>query len=151
MTILNSNLVFGQNSYVLHYLAQCAKSGSISKDIVGNSSFRYKPVSSDDVVQAVEHALDNTDKVKGNKFLLNGTEEATMKDLLNLVENAAQKQSGSTQLSSNGALLNLVMEFFTGITHEKNMGVMTHLLDGKSPQVIEEGNEDYFKKFGLSQ
>lgn len=88
MTILNSNLVFGQGSYLIHYLTQCASAGSLSKDIVGNSQFRYKPVSNADLTQAVEHALGHTDEVKGQKFLVNGNQDANMKELLALVEAA---------------------------------------------------------------
>lgn len=39
ITILNTNLVFGKDSYLLHYMTQCAMSGRINKSIGGSRNF----------------------------------------------------------------------------------------------------------------
>lgn len=57
LTILNTNLVFGRDSYLVHYMTQCAMAGKINKAIGGSKGFSYKPVSSEDLTQAVEVAL----------------------------------------------------------------------------------------------
>lgn len=43
LTILNTNLVFGgrDSSYLIHYLTQCAASGSINKKIGGSKGYQY--------------------------------------------------------------------------------------------------------------
>lgn len=86
MTILNSNLVFGKDSYLLHYMAQCAYAGKIPKAIGASKGYHYKPVSSDDLATAVETALERTGDVKGQKFLVSGTQQATLNELLHIVE-----------------------------------------------------------------
>jgi uncharacterized protein YbjT (DUF2867 family) len=72
-TILNANLVFGRDSYVSHYITQCASVGKIPKAIGGSKGFQYKPIASDDLATAVETALANTDKVKGKRFTVSGS------------------------------------------------------------------------------
>lgn len=86
MTILNSNLVFGRDSYLTHYMTQCAFVGKIPKSIGGSKNFQYKPVSSDDLSSAILAALDNTAEVKGQKFSVNGKDSATLNQLLHLIE-----------------------------------------------------------------
>jgi len=39
LTILNSNLVFGKDSYLIHYMTQCAAAGKISKSIGGSKGY----------------------------------------------------------------------------------------------------------------
>ena len=39
MTILNTNLVFGKDAYLLHYMAQCVAAGKIPKAIGGSKGF----------------------------------------------------------------------------------------------------------------
>ena len=53
-----------------------------------------------------------------------------------------------------GSLLGLnlsdyVEEFFTGITHDKNMARMAHFMEEHTP-ILENGSPDFHKKFGLS-
>lgn len=151
MTILNTNLVFGKNSsYVLHYLAQCAMAGKISKKIGGSNVFQYKPVSSEDLAKAVEAALSKTEEVKGKKFSVNGTQSATLNQLLKLSEKSVGKAEGSTSLSGSIGISMLLEEFFTGITHDRNMGLMAELMDTVKPN-LEEGCPDFHTTLGLTQ
>ena len=82
MTILNTNLVFGRDSYLLHYMTQCATAGKINKAIGGSKGFQYKPVSSEDLATAVETAFGNIAEVKGQRFSVNGSQGATLNELL---------------------------------------------------------------------
>lgn len=150
MTILNANLVYGKDSYLFHYMTQCAYAGKIAKSIGGSNTFQYKPVSSSDLALAVETALNNTEEVKGKKFSVSGTETVTMNELLHLLEKQVGKDSGSTSLK--GSLLGLglsdyVEEFFTGITHDKNMGRFAEYMDSHRPNIEA---DDFFSKFGLA-
>ncbi len=150
MTILNSNVVYGKDSYLFHYMTQCSLAGKISKSIGGSKSFQFKPVSTDDLALAVQTALGNTDEVKGKRFSVNGSAGVTMNELLHLIEKQVGKDSGSTSLK--GSLLGLglsdyVEEFFTGITHDKNMGRFVEYMDAHRPNL---DADDFFTKFGLT-
>ena len=82
LSILNTNLVFGRDSYLLHYMTQCATAGKINKAIGGSKGFQYKPVSSEDLATAVETAFANIAEVKGQRFSVNGAQGATLNELL---------------------------------------------------------------------
>jgi hypothetical protein len=53
LTILNTNLVFGRDSYVSWFMTQCAEAGKINKTLGGSKQFQYKPVSTCDLANAV--------------------------------------------------------------------------------------------------
>jgi hypothetical protein len=54
MTLLQTNLVFGPQSHLIHFLAQCALVGkSPYANLVGHNTFKYSPIHSDDVASAV--------------------------------------------------------------------------------------------------
>ena len=86
MTILNSNLVFGKDSYLIHYMTQAASAGRILGQIGGSTGYHYKPVSSDDLTSAVETALARFDQTQGKRFIVDGKDETTLKELLVLLE-----------------------------------------------------------------
>lgn len=151
LNILNTNLVFGRDSYLLHYMTQCAYAGKISKAVGGSKNFQYKPISSDDLTTAVEAALGSDEK--GQRFQVNGTQQASLNDILHLIEQSVGKDAGSTGLRRQLLGLGIsdyVEEFFTGITHDKNMGRMAQYMDAHTPN-FEAGSPDFFKHFGLTQ
>lgn len=150
MTILNTNLVFGKDSYLIHYMTQCVAAGKINKSIGGCKNFQYKPVSSEDLSVAVETALSNINDAKGQKFAVQGKDAATLNELLALV----QKQVGNDNTKLAGSFLGLglsdyVEEFFTGITHDKNMARMAEFFDTHAIN-FEADQADFFKKFGIT-
>ena len=149
MTILNSNMVFGKQSYVLKYMAQCAMAGKINKSIGGSNTFQFKPVHQDDLAAAVETALAKINDVKGQRFTVNGNDQATLKQLMALCEKSVGKAEGSTQLAGNMGLSDLVEEFFVGITHDKNMARMAEFMDNTKPN-LEEGCPDFHKQMQLN-
>ena len=150
MTILNSNLVFGKDSYLLHYMTQCVAAGKISKSIGGSKGFHYKPISGEDLTTAVETAF-NTADAKGKRFTVNGTQTATLNDLLGMTQKLVGNDNTKLASSLFGlGLSDYVEEFFTGITHDKNMGRMAEFFDTHSLN-LEADQPDFFKQFGLSQ
>ena len=149
LTILNSNLVFGKDAYLLHYMSQCVAGGKIPKAIGGSKGFQYKPVSGEDLTTAVETAL-NTAEAKGKKYTVNGTQAATLNELLGMT----QKLVGNDNTKLASSLLGLglsdyVEEFFTGITHDKNMARMAEFFDTHSLN-LEAEQPDFLKEFGLT-
>lgn len=90
-TILNTNLVFGRDSYLLHYMTQCALVGKIPKAIGGSKKFQYKPISTEDLTTAIETAFEKTDDVKGKRFTVNGGQQATLNQLLHITEKQVGK------------------------------------------------------------
>lgn len=93
LTILNSNLVFGKDSsYLIHYMTQCAAAGKISKSIGGSKGYQYKPISSEDLTLAIETALGNTSEVKGQRFNVNGSQSATLNEILHMAEKSVGKE-----------------------------------------------------------
>jgi nucleoside-diphosphate-sugar epimerase len=54
--------------------------------------FQYKPVSSDDLATAVQAALARTSEVKGQRFTVNGTQTATLNDMVHFAEKLVNKE-----------------------------------------------------------
>lgn len=130
MTILNTNLVFGRDSYLAHYITQCAAEGKINKTIGGSTKYQYKPVHSEDLAAAVQFALGNTSEVKGKKFSVNGQQNVTLNELLQFAERSVGRDNTRLRGSFLGLhLSDYVEEFFTGITHDKNMARMAEFFD----------------------
>jgi len=151
MTILNSNLVFGRDSYIFHYLTQCVLAGKVPKSIGGSKSFQYKPVSAEDLAVAVESAFSNINDLKGKRFSVNGSTSTSLNQLLHSIEKQVGKDQGSTSLRRSLLGLGLsdyVEEFFTGITHDKNMGRFAEYMEQHTPN-LEAGIPDLFKQLGI--
>jgi hypothetical protein len=93
MTILNTNIVYGRDSYLAHYITQCAADGKINKAIGGSTKYQYKPVHSEDLAKAVQTALAHTDEVKGKKFSVNGQQSVSLNELLHFAERAVGREN----------------------------------------------------------
>ena len=149
MTILNTNLAFGgRRTYVLKYLAQCAVCGRINKSVGGSNTFKYKPVSNGDMALAVATAFEKIEQTKGKRYMVNGKDEATLKQLLNMFEKVGSKAENSTQLISNMGISDIFEEFFCGVAHDKNMAHLAEFMEANKPN-LEEGCPDFHKTFGL--
>jgi hypothetical protein len=90
-TILNANLVYGRDSYLMHYLTQCALVGKVPKAIGGSKKFQYKPISTEDLTTAIETAFEKTNDVKGKRFTVNGAQTATLNELVQFAEKQVGK------------------------------------------------------------
>ena len=71
LTLLKTNLAFGRESHMIHFLAQCALVGKcpyknmLSKDL----QYQWAPIHTSDIAEAVGSALDSS---KPGKYHLNG-------------------------------------------------------------------------------
>lgn len=98
MTILNTNLVFGEDSYFLHYLTQCVMAGKIPKALNGkNSRFAYTPIHIEDLSNVVNTAFSKLADATGNKYSVNGIQDVTLEQIINSLETACGKPNQSTK------------------------------------------------------
>jgi nucleoside-diphosphate-sugar epimerase len=148
MTILNSNLVFGKQAYLLHFMAQSAAAGKLNKSIGGSRNFQYKPVGSDDLSNAVTTALTQFDSVKGKRFTVNGAQSLSLSDILHLIEKSVGRQEGNTSLSTSLGISDFFEEFFVGIAQDKNMARFAEFMDAHNPN-LEEGSPDFHSHFNV--
>ena len=59
-TILDANLVYGPESYLIHYMTQCVLAGRIPHHLNNPSAtFKFNPLHVDDVALAVRHQLES--------------------------------------------------------------------------------------------
>jgi hypothetical protein len=149
MTILNTNLVFGKNAYILHYMAQCALAGRINKSVGGAKTFQFKPVGTDDLANAVATAFSKIEEVKGKKFSVSGSQSASLNDILHHIEKGVGKPEGSTSLSGNLRLSDLFEEFFVGLAQDKNMARFAEFVEANHPN-LEDGSPDFHQAFNLT-
>ena len=126
--MINSNLVFGPDSYLIRYMTQSTLAGSIPSSIK-QANFKYNPLHSDDCGAAIEKALSSFSDVKSQTFALGGSKDYRLVDILNVLEEAAGKSVGGTSGKGNLGLSDLVEEFWVGIAHDKNMGRMADFFD----------------------
>lgn len=97
--------------------------------------------------------MERISEVKGKKFSVNGSQTATLSELLNHSERLAGKTEGSTKLVSSFlglGLSDLIEEFFVGITHDKNMARMADFMEQNQPN-LEEGATDFHKALNINQ
>ena len=69
---------------------------------------------------------------------MNGADEATLKDLLHILEAVVDKSEGNTKLTNSFLRLNLsdyVEEFFVGITHDKNFRRLAEYFEAHRPNL----------------
>lgn len=124
LTLLRPNLVFGDHAtYMVHYMTQCAMTGKAPAAMVNKqASFQYKPVHHDDLARAIQTSLNNG--LNGKSLAVSGSESMTISELMAYLEGAAGREVGSTSAKRELPLIELaayVEEFFTGITHDRNM------------------------------
>ena len=153
MAILNSDLVYGRSANLLQFVAQCAEAGRIPAAIGNATGYKFKPVAEDDLAAAVEHALGNFSQVKGHNYLVNGSEEASLSDLLHVIEGVLGKGEGVTK--KQGSLLRLKLsdyleEFFVGITADKNFRNLAEYFEAQRPNLAE-GRVNYHEQHGLQR
>jgi uncharacterized protein YbjT (DUF2867 family) len=103
-------------THMIQYLAQCVEKGSLPSSFISEAKFR--PVHSEDVASAVAHVLNNAGH---GHFSLRGSQEVSLKQLVNLIEKSLGKEAGSTSASKNFKVTQLLEEFFTGMTVHQNL------------------------------
>lgn len=144
---MNSNLAFGRNgSYLTHYLAQGVSAGRVPRELASDN-YRYHPLGTDDLTQAVLTSFERLSEAKGQVFNVNGKESATLRDVIGVLERSLNKGEGSTKRGFSIPLLEHVEEFFVGITHDRNMIRFAQEFDSVNPNL---DANDFFKKFHLT-
>lgn len=124
MTLFKTNLTFGPETHFIHFLAQCALVGKAPyKAFVARDklNFKYAPIHTDDVAEAVGAALQDSSKT--GQFVLAGKEHHNLGQILAVLEKAADKAEGSTK----GPFLPpfpYVWEFFFGTGNDQNLARM---------------------------
>lgn len=78
MAILNTDLIYGKGSHLLHFMTQSAEAGKIYNEIGSANGYKFKPVSDEDVAKAVETAFSHFSDAKGKNYILRGEEQATL-------------------------------------------------------------------------
>lgn len=145
--VLHPNLVFGDYSYLIRYMTQSVLAGKIDKSFANpEDRVNYLPVHLEDVAQAVSHALDNFDSVKGHKFSVKGSEEVTLAQITDLIKAAANKDK--VAFTNNFGVGNFVSEFMYGLSHDKNMTLMAEHFAKNFWEFTHDN--DYFTSKGLT-
>lgn len=128
MTLLKSNLAFGPQTHLIHFLTQCAIIGKCPyKNLLSpKNTFEFAPIHTDDIARAVGSALDG--KHRGEYHTLSGSQKMNLRQIMNALEVAADKSEGSTR----GPLLppfDYVWDFFFGTGSDVNMARMVDFLE----------------------
>ena len=142
--LLRSNVVFGAETHLLHYLTQCAFAGRVPKGLGGASSFSFHPVHSDDLATCITTATERMSEAKGQRWCVSGSEGVTVADMMVACEKAAGKSTA--KLVGNMGISDLVEEWFAGIAHDKNLAKMAQWYESTRPNLHE---NDFMANFGV--
>ena len=119
MTLFSTNLTFGPQSFLLHYLAQSALVGKVGYANLcpKDSSFLFAPIHTDDVASAVSSALGSG--ITG-KFHLGGPEQASLRRILDVIEEASGRTIGAPMIPR----FDYLWDFINGTSADLNMSRM---------------------------
>ena len=119
ITIMKTNILFGEESYMLRFLTQQMLTGRViyPKQKVCDAQ-KYYPIYTQDAVNCIVHALEN-DQIKGLEYALRGSTGVTFDGILELLS----KHCGTTNYTkcSRSYLTGFFEKFLVGRTHDKNM------------------------------
>lgn len=119
MTLLKTNLAFGGQSHLIHFLAQCALVGKCPyKNLLNKESqYDWSPVHTSDIASAVGSALQGS---AHGRYSLNGNTHMNLRQIMDAIETAADRSPGSTR----GPILppfDYLWDFFYGTGADLNM------------------------------
>jgi len=119
MTLLKTNLAFGGQSHLIHFLAQCALVGKCPyKNLLNkDSQYDWSPVHTSDIASAVGSALQGS---AHGRYSLNGNTQLNLRQIMDAIETAADRSPGSTR----GPILppfDYLWDFFYGTGADLNM------------------------------
>ena len=132
MTLFKTNLTFGPESHLIHFLAQCALVGKAPYSIFTQHdklNFKYAPIHVDDVAEAVGGALQDKAGSSG-KYVLAGKELHNLGQIMTTLEKAASKSEGSTK----GPMvppMSFVWEFFFGTGNDQNLARLVEFYESE--------------------
>ncbi len=142
--LLRSNIVFGADSHLLHYLTQCAFAGKVPKGLGGATSYSFNPVHTDDLTTCITTAVEKMSEAKGQRWTVSGAEPQTVADMMAAAEKAAGKSPA--KLVGNMGISDLVEEWFSGLAHDKNLAKMVQWYELNRPNLSE---NDFVSHFGV--
>lgn len=149
MVLLRPDLVFGKDSHIAHYMAQCALAGRILESVGSTKhSFRFNPVSADDIARAVTDAW-NRD-VSGKTYSVAGSEQHSLHSVFSHIAEAAGTTTENVAKYSPNMFITAFEEFTNGISHDQHMGRFASYYERKEAGFL--GNEsNYLKEFDLKE
>lgn len=119
MTLLRTNLIFGEESYMFRFLTQQLLTGRViyPRQKVCNTQ-KYFPVHINDVANSVVHALENTE-IKGLEYALRGSTSVSFDEIVDILA----KHCGATNYTKcpRSYITGFFEKFMLGRTHDKNM------------------------------
>ena len=103
---------------MLHYITQCSLVGKCgyANLVPKDSSFLFAPIHTDDVADAVGSALNGS---TSGSYNLAGSEKATLRGIVDLIEESTGRGAGST--SGSAISLDYIYDFLYGTTPDLNM------------------------------
>jgi nucleoside-diphosphate-sugar epimerase len=116
LTILRPSIVYGDNTYLIKYMQQSVKKGSIPASLKG-TGFEFKPVHEDDLAQAIHHSLNCQTT---GEFSVTGSESHNLNQILDVLASQQSSSAGNVK-SSSGSITEHWNEFWTGVAHDTNM------------------------------
>ena len=111
---------------------------------------KFKPVHNGDLARAVAMAMDTG---KAGQFALRGSEEVSIRELMNLVEASCGVEEGKTKARFEMPLLpitRMLEEFLVGTAADTNMAEMLSYFS-ENQKVAPVSGESFFDATGLSQ
>lgn len=144
LVFLHPSLVFGDDSYLIRYMIQSVVSGSIPQALAEYNNTRFFPIHTEDLARVIKHSIENFDEAKSQSWRVSGADKLTLKAIKDLIVKHSKKDA--TVASSLG-LSSLLSEFWTGVTHDQNMLLMTEYYNN-NPAAHSDEN-DYLQKHGL--
>lgn len=123
LSLLSTDLVYGADpSHLTHYMAQCAMVGQIKASLLTEKAC-FNPVHQSDVARAVVAASENG--MRGH-FAVRGDQEATMRQLMDLIESSCGVVPGTTKGKSDFYIpaLRFLEEILVGKAIDTNMADM---------------------------
>lgn len=149
MTLFKTNLTFGPETHLIHFLAQCALVGKAPyKAFVARDhlNFKYAPIHTDDVAEAVGAALE--DASASGHYMLAGKEHYDLSQILAVLEKAADRGEGSTK-GPTLPPLEYVWEFFFGTGNDQNLARMVKFYESEHQHIQALTTNTWAQKTGM--
>lgn len=147
LTLLKTNLAFGPETHLVHFLTQCAIAGKCPySNLLKSNKFEFAPIHTDDIASAMGSALEGAHK---GLFTLSGTQRLNLRQIMDTLETRAGKAAGSTQ-GSQVPGLDLIFDFFVGTTNDLNLSRMAEFYESNVALGNEMSNSSWHSTTGES-
>ncbi len=144
---MRPNLIFGEESYLVHFLTQQLLTGRIIYPRAKDCTLqKYFPIHMNDVVSCIVHALENP-KVKGLEYAIRGSTATSFDDIIDILA----KHCGVSHFVKcpRNYITGFFEEFIIGRTHDKNMMKMAGWHEVERQNYKNDWN--YLEKFKIKE